>query len=436
MRPLPRLRVPDSSLGLLTDGYDFISNRCDRLGTDAFETRLLLRRTVCLRGEAAARLVYDRDRFERAGAAPRRMRKTLLGEGGVQGLDGEAHRRRKALFLSLMTPDEIDRLAALAGAQWRAYAERWAGQDEVVLFEGAMELLCRAVCAWAGVPLPEDEVGRRTADFAAMIDGGGGLGLRYVRARIGRVRAERWAGRLVRQVREGTLEGPGGSALARIALFRDLDGDLLDEHDAAVEVLNVLRPTVAVARFVAFIAHALHEHPEARDALRDGDAGAAERFVHEVRRYYPFFPFVAARTRRAFEWEGYAVPGGVRVLLDLYGTDRHRDLWDDPEAFRPDRFRQWDGGAFDFVPQGGGDHFQNHRCAGEWVTIRLMCQAADVLTRGLRYDVPPQDLEVDRSRMPAVPESRFVMTNVMPTDALGTSGMEQSPASACPHHAG
>ena len=82
MRPLPRLRVPDSSLGLLTDGYGFISNRCDRLGTDAFETRLLLRRTVCLRGEAAARLVYDRDRFERAGAAPRRMRKTLLGEGG------------------------------------------------------------------------------------------------------------------------------------------------------------------------------------------------------------------------------------------------------------------------------------------------------------------------------------------------------------------
>jgi fatty-acid peroxygenase len=34
------------------------------------------------------------------------------------------------------------------------------------------------------------------------------------------------------------------------------------------------------------------------------------------------------------------------------------------------------------------------------------------LTTGMRYDVPEQDLRIDRSRMPALPRSRFVITNV------------------------
>jgi fatty-acid peroxygenase len=53
--------------------------------------------------EEAARLFDDAERFQRAGAAPRRVKATLLGEGGVQSLDGEAHRRRKAMFMSPMT---------------------------------------------------------------------------------------------------------------------------------------------------------------------------------------------------------------------------------------------------------------------------------------------------------------------------------------------
>ena len=55
---------------------------------------------------------------------------------------------------------------------------------------------------------------------------------------------------------------------------------------AAVELLNVVRPIVAVSAFIAQAAHALHRHPEWRQKLKD-DEGQLEPFVQEVRRLYP-----------------------------------------------------------------------------------------------------------------------------------------------------
>src|SRR5690606_17387043 len=140
-----------------------------------------------------------------------------------------------------------------------------------------------------------------------------------------------------------------------------------------------------------------------------GDDEYTGWFVQEVRRFYPFFPAVAARVRHDFEWRGYRFPKGRRVLLDLYGTDHDSRTWGDPEAFRPERFRDWDGSPFNFIPQGGGDHYEHHRCAGEWITIALMKNAAVFLARRLRYDVPGQDLRIDYRQLPALPKSKFVM---------------------------
>jgi fatty-acid peroxygenase len=41
-----------------------------------------------------------------------------------------------------------------------------------------------------------------------------------------------------------------------------------------------------------------------------------------------------------------------------------------------------------------------------------MKQAVRLLTTGMHYDVPPQDLRIDLSRLPAVPKSRFVIRDV------------------------
>jgi fatty-acid peroxygenase len=178
---------------------------------------------------------------------------------------------------------------------------------------------------------------------------------------------------------------------------------------------------VAVAVYFTFIAQALHEHPELRARLASQANGFTDHFVQEVRRFYPFFPAVAARVREGFDWQGYRFPAGMRVLLDLYGTNHDERLWDSPQRFKPDRFARRQRTAFDFIPQGGGDHATGHRCPGEAVTVELMKTATRFLTRDLEYQIPPQDLTIDFTRLPALPRSHVVMEHVkllgVPVDA-------------------
>lgn len=419
MPRMPRDKSPDSTMALMIDPYGFISKRCRLYGSDVFQTRIQLQTTLCMTGPEAARLFYDPNRFMRRGAAPLRVQNTLFGKGGIQTLDDGAHRNRKQMFLSLMTPERIGQLAETTADWWSVYARRWASKRRVVLYDEMQEILTRAVCEWAGVPLAEKEVRKRTRELTALFDGAGSAGPKHWLSRTERKRADAWITTIVEQIRAGRLEPPEDSAAHVIAWHRELNGELLKPRVAAVEILNILRPTVAVAVYITFAAHALHEHPEVREEARDGDEGFTERFVQEVRRFYPFFPATVALVREDFEWKGYHFPKGTRTMLDLYGTNHDPRSWEDPEEFRPERFRHWNGSPFNFIPQGGGDHLANHRCPGEWITIELMKVALDFLARRLAYDVPKQDLRIAASRLPALPRSRFILSNVRMDDAFG-----------------
>lgn len=153
--------------------------------------------------------------------------------------------------------------------------------------------------------------------------------------------------------------------------------------------------------------------PEAFD-----EGGFAERFVEEVRRYYPFTPFLGAKVKAPFEWRGHAFAPGTLVLLDVYGTLHDRRIWPEPHRFDPDRFETAADDDLAFIPQGGGEAL-GHRCAGEWVTRYNLRLAVHFLTRCLSYEVSPaQDLRVDLHRMPARPSSGLVLENVKTMPAL------------------
>lgn len=70
---------------------------------------------------------------------------------------------------------------------------------------------------------------------------------------------------------------------------------------------------------------------------------------------------------------------------------------------------------FYLIPQGGGDYNTGHRCAGEWITIEIMKTALHILTTSMTYDVPKQDLRISLSRIPTLPRSRFIISNVRRT---------------------
>lgn len=346
--------VIDRTLALLREGYDFLPSRRQRYGADLFQTRLMGQRVICMAGPAAARLLYDESRFERSNALPGIVKKTLVGDGGVQTLDGPQHKRRKAMFMSLMTPEGIATARDRAEVHWQQAIATWPTRRRIVLFDEAARVLLRAGCDWVGVPVRPGEVAERARDMTLMIDGFATVAPRHWRGRRARERSEEWIIGLVRQVRTGALSVADGSPFAVISQHLDVDGQPLDERTVAVEILNLIRPIVAIAWYVAFSMHALHEHPEWRGRLRRGDDAELERFVQEVRRFYPFTPAVGARVREKFKWRGQRFPRGRLVLLDVYGMDHDLSLWDRPQAFDPDRFKDRELGDFEFIPKGEG----------------------------------------------------------------------------------
>jgi len=410
MPAIPHAAGIDNTIPFLREAYTFVSRRCERLGSDLFTTRIMLTPVLCMRGAEAARVFYDGDRFTRQGAMPQTVLRLLQDKGSVQGLDGAAHRHRKALFMSLMSPDGIARIAGLLEHHWREALPRWTSMAEVRLLPAIGDVLTRTACDWAGVPVPERDMPALSRELQAMIREAGHVRPGTLYALALRRRTERRMRRLEEDVRAGRVTPPEGSALAAIARHREPDGTPLGSDAAAVELINLLRPVVAVNRFIIFAALALHQHPEWRQRLADDEAWL-EPFVQEVRRFYPFFPLVGGRVRRGFEWAGHRFAARDWVILDLYGTNHDSRLWPEPEQFRPERFKDWPGDPYTFIPQGAGDPMAGHRCPGERMTIALIGRAVRLLC-GMHYDVPPQDLSISLSNMPAAPRSQLVLSRV------------------------
>ena len=387
--------MPDQTPVLAIKGYAWLPDLRRRAHGQPVRLRLLGRRAVAISGPEAVRFFYEPGNLERHDALPHPVVATLFGKGAVHTLDGHAHEARKALFISLlMHADGIDTLAKMVGEAFDGAAERWRGGRAVSLFDASAEVIADAVTSWCGVPERAWDRARLARDLVAMVDGFATLGPRHARALAAR---RRWERRLAGLIEEVRREEPSPSALSAIAHHR-ADGHPLDPRTAAVELLNIIRPATAVAWFVAFAGHALERRPDLRGALADDEYVTA--FVHELRRFYPFAPFLGGLAARDLRFQQVEIPAGTMVLLDVYGQHHDPRVWPSPYDFRPERFLGRPVGPFELIPQGGGDPRTGHRCPGEKITIAVLGTLVRRLAR-LEYHLPPQDLTIDLSRIPA-----------------------------------
>ncbi len=77
---IPREQGLDNSMKLLMQGYNYIPNRRRRFHSDIFQTRLMGQKVICIGGEEAAEVFYDELKFRRKGAAPKRIKESILGK--------------------------------------------------------------------------------------------------------------------------------------------------------------------------------------------------------------------------------------------------------------------------------------------------------------------------------------------------------------------
>lgn len=355
-----------------TEGYRALENdRIARAGRSSWETRLLGRRAVVVRGQDGAALFYDESLVSRAGAVPSPLAALLFGSGAVHGLDGEEHRRRKEGFLDLLRPARTPELALDAGRRLAETLEQSDGTTP--LHRQLVEAYGGAALAWAGFALPAHTAAAVSRELARIVDGFGFAVPAYPRAWAARLRTDHWLRRQVGAVRDDRCTAPADSPLAVLAA-----GDL-PVRTAAVELGNLVRPTVAVSWLGTASARALAAHPEWRRRLRE-DPAARHAFAQEVRRTAPFVPALAGRVTRTVDHAGLRLRRGDRIVLDVRAVDHDPAIWAQPHLFRPERFLDRHPGPFEMLPQGGGAP-QGHRCPGESLTLQLLAETLRVLAR-------------------------------------------------------
>ncbi|ARJ03941.1 cytochrome P450 [Cnuibacter physcomitrellae] len=408
----------DDSLSVLTRGYGFGARiwRRARPGARSAPMRLLGDDTLFVRGAEGVRAFYDDDLVARHGAMPGLVQETLFGHGSVHSLDGDDHRHRKATFVDVAYEDhQVARLTPLLEREWQAELDAWLAGGRRSAYDAAVGAFGRASMRWAGLPGTAAAKTRWARRLAQIVDGFGvPYSPEYLLAFGNRMWSDRHAADLIAAVRAGELDAEQGTALEQWAWHRDRAGHLLPPRLAGIELQNSIRPMIAVARFVAFAAKELHDHPDWRMRIADEtaergsvvDGPLATAFAQEVRRTAPFVPMLPGRAIADIEVDGERVSEGGRIVLDILGTDTDDRSWPHAGRFDPARFvGVEDYEALEaFIPHGGAGVTTGHRCPGEKLAIAGLASAIATLSDP-RVTILDRGLDVDRRRLPTKPSS-------------------------------
>ena len=414
-------KVPEIKIKLtdvterLDEGYLLFSTLREEANAPVVKARLLNKEVIAVYGQEAAKKFYDPNNFKREGAMPKLVLKTLFGEEGVQTMDGQSHEHRKTIFMNLMTPKRMEDYHQIVDKNLSEKLDQQQGEFD--LFDLSKDVLFRSICEWAGIDLskiPKEEV-EQLADYQiSMISSAVTNPATHIKGVENRKKSEKWAQSLIEDARIHPVANKEEVALYAFANATDEQGELLPINVAAVELLNVIRPTVALTVWIALMGHALFSRPDIYQRLRAEFTQLQDSFIQEMRRYYPFFPMLPAFATKDVEIDGYMIPKDSWVVLDLYGTNHDERSIESPEVFRISRYLgkekhiSYDE-EYEMIAQGGGKFEAMHRCAGEWITLHTLRVFSDQLVNKYEFSVPDQDWSIPMNQFPTFPNSKALV---------------------------
>jgi cytochrome P450 len=188
--------------------------------------------------------------------------------------------------------------------------------------------------------------------------------------------------------------------LSLLLQARHDDGSEMSDEELRDELMTLLvagHETSATA--LAWALEALTHHPAALARLRDeidaGEETYLDAVVKEVLRLRPVIALVLRRLIEPMEIGGRMLPAGVNVAPCIYLLHRRGDVYDQPRAFRPERFLESQPGTYTWIPFGGGVR----RCLGaSFAQFEMKVVLRELVSRlDIRAARPEQEARVRRA---------------------------------------
>lgn len=364
--------------------------------------------TVHLVGPEANELVlFDRDRLfsSEQGWGPTL---NLLFPRGLMLLDFDKHRHDRRALSIAFKPEPMRHYAEQLNIGISREVAGWGGRP--IRFYDAIKKLSLDLAAesFLGMPLgPEalrvnkafvDEVQAAVAPIRRPLPGT--LLRRGVKAR------EYLMGLFLREI-PTRREGDAQDFFSLFCRAKDEDGNPLADQ-AIADHMNflVMAAHDTITSSATTLIMMLGRHTEWQEKLREEVAslglnhdegvpfGQLDRLVltdyafKEALRMMPPVPSMPRRALRDFEFDGYKIPAGTQIGINIAYTHYMAEHWADPHAFDPMRFSPEGSRGrhkYAWVPFGGGAHM----CLGlHFATMQVRILIAQLLSR-YRIELEP-----------------------------------------------
>jgi cytochrome P450 len=352
----------------------------------------------------------------------------LLGDG-LLTIDGEFHRRSRQIMLPAFHRERIAASLGVMIEETERALEGLAVGARLDLYHWTRALAMRiAMRALFGLD-PEREPARGT-DAAGLFERALSFYASEYTTRFLRGPGTPWArlrsaardldrviyGEIARRRATGER---GEDVLSLLLDARDEEGTSLTDVQVRDEVMTLLfaghdtttstvsfmfyelarNPEIAERLVAEQDAHMRGARPTA-EQLMSGELVELEMVLEETLRMYPPAWVGPRRAVGEFEFEGHRVPGGAYVNYCSWASHHLRDVFPEPERFRPERFAPEARAALPkgaYVPFGGG----SRTCIGmRFGQLEVRAIATLILSRcALEL---PEDFELEIRQMPTI----------------------------------
>ncbi|HEY7357402.1 MAG TPA: cytochrome P450 [Ktedonobacterales bacterium] len=361
-----------------------------------------------------------------------RVMRELHTENFIAALEGEAHRHQRKILKPSLSREAINRYIPRMLHETEQVARTWEPGQRVKI-KPAMQLL---VSQQLGLAMTNYALGERFKDavtFAETLVGAGAAGT-WPAIMLRRPAYRAAKGRVVslmrRLLEERRAQGPDGQSerepdlLDVLLAARDLEGRPLTEVDLIVGAqLPYIAGMDTAAATAGFMLYELLKHPallekvvaEVDAAFTDGIPNAQAfrqmRALHsaamETFRLHPVVSAAPRYAKRSFEFHGYRIDPGQRLLISTTASHFLPRFFPDPFTFDIERYSEprnehRQPGAF--APFAAGPH----TCVASGLAEVVVMTTVAALLHAVRFELDPPDYTVKTTINPLPgPEGRF-----------------------------